>query len=278
MRNIIFFIVGVTVIAWGGGLLAHTLDPTDPAMSSVGLSIAAMGPLFMAIVLRKWSGKGWRNAGLKMRLKQNKRWYAFSLLYAPLVIALIAALSLIFGTAQPNPDSADAVNSMFTTAGIVLVPMLFLSVGEEFGWRGYLEPGLWSIHERVVLNHVVVGIIWGFWHFPILLFTPSNDTNPVQLLMVLLGCVALAIIYGQMRLWSNSVWPCVILHAVSNTFMISFAGSELLLFSDGVKDILSFNTTSVAVTGIWVMTSLLILALLGKKSAAQLVRTGGYQR
>ena len=58
--------------------------------------------------------------------------------------------------------------------------------------------------------------------------------------------------------------------------MISVASSKLLLFNDGVSDIISFNTTSVAVTGIWVITSLLVLAMLGNKSAAQLVQINGH--
>jgi len=276
MKNIFIFVAGVMAIAWGANFWASTLDSANPAMTSVGVSIGAMGPLFMAIVLRKLTRQGWHNAGLGVRLKQNKRWYAFSIFYTPVVIILITTISLMTGTAQMAPDHMAAVNSMLTTFGVVLVPMLFLSVGEEFGWRGYLEPGLWSINKRIVLNHVFVGVIWGFWHFPILLFNPSSDTNVVQLLMVILGCVALAIIYGQIRLWSDSVWPCVILHAVSNAVMISVVSSKLLLFNDGVSDIISFNTTSVAVTGIFVITSLFVLAILGNKSAAQLTRIKGH--
>lgn len=275
MRNIILFIAGVNVIAWGGGILAGNLDPGNPAMGSVGLSIAALGPLLMAVVLRKWTRQGWQNAGLKLRFRQNKGWYALSLLYTPLVIVLVASTALIFGVGHWNPERGAAVSSILTTFGLVLGPMLFVSVGEEFGWRGYLEPALWSINQRVVINHIIVGVVWGSWHFPILLFAAGSETDPVQLLMVLFGCVALAIFYGQLRLWSDSVWPCVILHAVSNTVMVSVASSRLLLFDDGIKDIISLNTTSVAVTGIWAATALLVLALLGKKSATQIARTSG---
>ena len=216
-------------------------------------------------MLRRWGKLGWGDAGLRLRFGQNKGWYALGLLYAPLVIVLVAGLALFLGTAQWNPDGSAAVRSMFTTLGIVIIPMLFLSVGEEFGWRGFLEPALWSVNQRLVFNHVFVGLVWGFWHFPILLFAPGSETSLGQLLMVVIGCVALAIVYGQMRLWSDSVWPCVILHGVSNAVMISVASSDLLLFGEGAEEIISFNTTSVAVTGIWVITAALILARLGKK-------------
>jgi len=267
-KNIAIFVTGVTVIAWAANYFASIIGSGDPAMTSVGMSIAAMGPLFMAVVLRKWTRQGWDNAGLRMRFKRSKRWYAFSLLYTPMVIVFVAAVSVVFGVAQVTPDHTAAGNSMLLTFGIMLVPMLFLSIGEEFGWRGYLEPNLWSVNQRTVLNHIFTGVIWGFWHFPLLLFAPSSETNPVQLLMVVLGCVALAIIYGQMRLRSGSVWPCVIFHAVSNAAFISVASSKLLRFNVGVSDVISFNSTSVTITGIWLTTCLILLALIRRIPAA----------
>lgn len=264
-KYILIFVIGVTVIAWGAGILGKVLAADNPAMSSVGVSIAAMGPLLMAILVRRWGKLGWSDAGLRPRFGTSKGWYALALLYTPLVIVLVVGLTLLFGAAQWNPDLSAAVRSMVTMLGIVLLPMLFLAVGEEFGWRGFLEPALRSVNQRLVLNHVFVGLVWGFWHFPILLFAPGGETGPGQLLMVVIGCVALAIVYGQMRLWSDSVWPCVILHGVSNAVMISTGSSDLLLFGEGVKNIISFNTTSVAVTGIWVISAALILARPGKK-------------
>ena len=275
MKNIVLFVTGVTVIAWAAIYSASIIGPGDPAMTSVGMSIAAMGPLLMAIVLRKWANQGWGNAGLNMRFRQGRRWYAFSLLYTPMIIVFIAAVSVSLGVAQVTPDHTAAVNSMLLTFGITLVPMFFLSIGEEFGWRGYLEPSLWSVSQRTILNHIFVGVIWGFWHFPLLLFAPSSETNPVQLLMVVLGCVALAIIYGQMRLRCGSVWPCVILHAVSNAALISVGSSKLLRFNEGISDVISFNSTSVAMIGVWLTTCLILFALFRKIPAASLLRPSG---
>ena len=277
MKNIVLFVTGVTVIAWAANYFASIIGSGDPAMASVGMSITAMGPLFMAVVLRKWANQGWGNAGLRMRFRHSRHWYAFSLLYAPMVIVFIAAVSVSLGVAQVAPDHTAALNSMLQTFGITLVPMLFLSIGEEFGWRGYLEPNLWSVNQRIVLNHVFIGVIWGFWHFPLLLFTPSNEANPMQLMMVVLGCVALAIIYGQIRLRSGSVWPCVILHAVSNAAFISVASSKLLRFNDGVSNIISFDSTSVAIIGVWLTTCLILLALI-RKIPATLDPPGHYSQ
>ena len=268
MKNITVFVAGVTVIAWAANYLASVLGAGDPALASVGMSVAAMGPLVMAIVLRRRANEGWANAGLKTRFGQNKLWYGFSLLYIPVVIGLVAAMALSLEVAEITPDPGDAMDAIVLTFSITFGPMLLLSIGEEFGWRGYLEPALRSVNSRVVLNHIFIGLVWGFWHFPVLLFAPASETDPVQLLMVVVGCVALAVIYGQLRWRSESVWPCVILHAISNTTFISVGSSKALLFDDGVKDIISFNTTSVAVVGIWILTCLWLLSAIRTNPAS----------
>jgi membrane protease YdiL (CAAX protease family) len=259
-RNIVLFVAGVIAIAWAANYLANRASGGDPAMASVGISITAMGPLLLAVLLRKLSGQGWANAGLASRYGQSKGWYALGLAYTPLVILFIAVLAVSLGVAQLAPDPGAAAGSMLQIFGITLGPMLFLSIGEEFGWRGYLEPELWSINQRAVLNHVFIGIIWGLWHFPILIFAPDNDISAAQLAMVVTGAVALAIIYGQMRLRSGSVWPCVILHAVSNAAFVAVGSSKLLRFDPNTTDFISFNSTSLAVVGTWLASALILLA------------------
>jgi membrane protease YdiL (CAAX protease family) len=159
---------------------------------------------------------------------------------------------------------------MLQIFGMTLGPMLFLSGGEEFGWRGYLEPELWSVNQRMVFNHIFIGIVWGLWHFPILVFAPDNDIGAAQLAMIVTGCIALAIIYGQMRLRSGSIWPCVLFHAVSNTAFISVGSSKLLRFDESTKDLISLNLTSLAVVVTWLASSLILLALIRPAAATSI--------
>jgi membrane protease YdiL (CAAX protease family) len=266
MKNILIFAAGVLLIAWTTIYAASVLGSGDPAITSAGMSLAAFGPLLMAALLRKRARQGWSDAGLKTRFGQNRRWYAFGLLFIPLVIVLTAAVALGIGVADVNPEHAAAVKSMWITFAITIVPMLFLSIGEEFGWRGYLEPALGAVSQRIVLNHIFIGIIWGLWHFPLLIFAPGNQTNILELLMVVIACVTLAIIYGQLRLRSESVWPCVLLHGMSNAAFISVGSSKLIQFDEGVKDIISFNTTSAAMIAVWLATGLLLLASLRRRA------------
>ena len=44
-----------------------------------------------------------------------------------------------------------------------LIGMLIGSIGEEIGWRGFLQPNLekkYSVH----ISSIITGLMWGFWH------------------------------------------------------------------------------------------------------------------
>ncbi len=114
------------------------------------------------------------------------------------------------------------------TFGVAL-PLLFTitvmgtmvwALGEELGWRGFLFPRL---QEQFGFNGacLISGGIWAVWHYPGLLWADYNaGTNPA----FAIGCftvmvVAMAFIMGFLRVRSQSIWPCVLLHATHNTFV-----------------------------------------------------------
>ena len=68
---------------------------------------------------------------------------------------------------------------------------------------------------------LISGAIWAVWHYPGLLWADYNaGTNAV----FAIGCftvsiTAMAYIMGYLRTCSDSIWPCVLLHATHNTFV-----------------------------------------------------------
>ena len=103
MNPILIFIAGVLGISWSANYLSSVLAAGDPALAPVGVAIGALGPLVMAAVLRKISGNGWASAGLRWQISNNKGWYAFSLVYTPLLIVCVAGLALTTGAAEDVP-------------------------------------------------------------------------------------------------------------------------------------------------------------------------------
>lgn len=105
----------------------------------------------------------------------------------------------------------------------------FVAFGEEMGWRGLLftvfQPlGFWRAN-------VLIGIIWGFWHAPIILSGYNFPSHPVLGVFVMTGgSIALAILIGFVRLKSGSVVAASMFHgmfnAVAGLSIMAISGAE----------------------------------------------------
>jgi uncharacterized protein len=84
---------------------------------------------------------------------------------------------------------------------------------------------------------VVSGLLFGLWHFPLMLLTPVYPILGSWLIvgpMVLLTLTAAGVFYGFLQLRSRSVWPATLAHGAINTCfnmfkMFTVASSPLAL-------------------------------------------------
>ncbi|MGQ9518230.1 MAG: CPBP family intramembrane glutamic endopeptidase, partial [Anaerolineae bacterium] len=92
---------------------------------------------------------------------------------------------------------------------------LMFAFGEEYGWRGYLQSEL--IRLGRVRGMLVIGVIWGLWHAPVIAMGHNYPGYPVAGIFLMTAyTVGLAIILGYAVLKSGSVWLAAFLHAVNN--------------------------------------------------------------
>ena len=87
----------------------------------------------------------------------NVGWYAAALLISPvLILAVLFGLSVLV-----SPKFAPG----FFPLGIVfgLVPGFF----EEIGWMGFAFPKMRSTKRSVLATGVILGVLWGLWHAPV---------------------------------------------------------------------------------------------------------------
>ena len=92
---------------------------------------------------------------------------------------------------------------------------LVIAFGEEYGWRGYLQ------HELIKLGRVrgvaLLGVIWGVWHWPIILMGYNYPGYPVLgVLLMTLFTAGLGVVLGYAVLKSGSVLLAAFLHALNN--------------------------------------------------------------
>jgi membrane protease YdiL (CAAX protease family) len=89
-------------------------------------------------------------------------WYAIALLIAPLLAASTNfALSLFAPVFLPAVATADDKASL-VLSGITLG--LIIGFFEELGWTGFAIPRL-RPRYGVVSTGLIVGVVWGAWHF-----------------------------------------------------------------------------------------------------------------
>ena len=236
VRNLVIFAVVVLAIGW----LGHGLDilMQNPPSQKLGMLLWLVAPLVTALLLRGFAGDGWKDFGLKPDFKRNWVWYVFSLLICPVIAALILIVGRISGLVTFSLNAlgggGDGLGRSLDTLGLFLsvfaaglLPAFFKNIFEEFAWRGYLAPRVTSLERNDYLGHLSVGLIWGAWHIPYYLFflerTIIQSYTTLDLgifiLMTILGIVSYALVYGEIRLLTNSVWPPLLIHMISNAFV-----------------------------------------------------------
>ena len=112
---------------------------------------------------------------------------------------------------------------LFAVTLAPLVNMVF-AVGEEAGWRGYMMPRL---KERFGLlnGRLLGGVIWGVWHWPIMLLTGYEyGTNylgaPVLGLVVwCVVCFALNTLLDWLYEKTGCIWTSAIAHGGFNAIV-----------------------------------------------------------
>ncbi|MBE2224772.1 MAG: CPBP family intramembrane metalloprotease [Anaerolineae bacterium] len=221
IRNIIIFTLLVTGLAWLGPVLGG--DPTEPGLGFLVWGTApAVSALIVKFVLRDKTSLGFRP-----HFRGNGRYYLLSLLLYPVSILIVLSLGLLLGASSLGVITLPA---LFTTMAPLAVTFFIFALFEETGWRGYLAPSVYSLNDRL-LGHAVVGIIWASWHFPYLheLLAHTAEGLLTVLPRFLLGAMVTAVVYGEIRIRTGSVWPAVLMHwtgnTLANTLLATFAGA-----------------------------------------------------
>jgi membrane protease YdiL (CAAX protease family) len=189
----------------------------------------SFGPAIAAIVVRRWiTREGFADAGLRLNLRRSWPYYLIGWLLPLGVVVVITLLAALLRLGQPDLRYALLASVQTLVMALVATPLLW---GEEFGWRSYLQIRL--LAERPVLAALATGVIWSLWHLPINLNGYNFPGQPplVGLLLFTVATIILSVIFGWIRLRSDSIWAASLAHAATNVVGASlilafFAGQE----------------------------------------------------
>jgi len=168
------------------------------------------------------------------------------ILYAAVIpafmaLALVIALTRLGLAESPHIHAAtagvDVERGMFVLGkGVQSIPFFLLNlvvssvvvgclnglvtVGEEVGWRGYLQPRLLD-RLRLAPAIALVGLIWAHWHTPVILMGFNYPETPVLAALFLwpATCIGWSFLAAWVTINGESIWPAVVLHGSANAFL-----------------------------------------------------------
>ena len=120
------------------------------------------------------------------------------------------------------------INVWYTPIILFLKAILFGGI-EEIGWRYTFQP---ILEEKVnyLFSTIITFLSWSIWHF--LYFYIDGSLSQIQTHNFLLGLFTNCFILSSLYKKTNSLWLCVITHALINTLsQISNGGNIHVSFA-----------------------------------------------
>jgi membrane protease YdiL (CAAX protease family) len=231
IRNLIIFSVIIIISGWLYNGLNQVIPSPNP-QQSLGLLLWILTPPVTVLLLRGLGKDGWADFGLGLKLKDNLGWYALALLVYPLGAVIVLGLGALFGQVSLTGLASQGTGALMQLVGFGFVGSIIKNIAEEFAWRGYLTPRFKAVGLPDLANHLLTGLIWGLWHIPYWLYLLGPETIKSVtsinmfwfILLALAGIFPTALVYGELRLKTGSVWPAWLAHN-----MVNALGAQLIL-------------------------------------------------
>jgi membrane protease YdiL (CAAX protease family) len=276
-------------ILLNGGLFSKY--PTTLTPLADGLLLLLMfTPAIANVLTRGITGEGWPNTLLRPNLCRGWPFYLAALILPALAILGGGAIYYLLFPSRFDPSMTYAREELGKIAvGEATNPWPFITIqtvcaiatsllnihlnlGEEFGWRAYLQQKLMPLGPRKAV--LLVGVIWAVWHWPTT-FLGFNYLfgywgEPVVGPLLFVWCLLPAsTIYGWLTLRSDSVWPAAIAHGVNNACC-----ALMLWFLRGPLDVLIGPTTGGVIGSLgWFVLALPIFLIPGALTPTAGLRT-----
>jgi uncharacterized protein len=234
------FAILVLCLAIGAALLIRFLNiSSNLVMFSIWSITPTVATLIMLLVVTRegYTKEGWKSLGLH-RLGLNVWWIAFGVT----LLITVAASAVVWATplasfVLPEGGIIDPILSFFIFFGMTV---LFFGLAEEIGMRGYLQPHLMALGRTRAL--FLVGLVFGTWHLPLIFLAPAQVDFPTGNLLLFFPLfygtfVAASFFFGYLRIYTGSIWPASIAHAVHNAVWNVVGAFTLITVSPVLVDV-----------------------------------------
>lgn len=239
-RRLLQFCIPVYVLSWSLQIwiiLAYG-DPKDPRALPLGL-VTMFTPALVTVGFALFSRE--TRALIMWRPSWHAVWPAVLAVVIPILIAF-ATVALVevpgWGKSQwfdfSTAGVAISAGPWFLGAGTQGWPLFIANVlvtgtcfaalnalasaGEELGWRGLLQ-GILIEELGMTRGIALLGVIWSFWHLPLLLAGYNYPEHPVlgALIFFPVQLIAASFFFGWLTIRAGSFWPAALAHGAVNS-------------------------------------------------------------
>lgn len=208
----------LSMLATGDGITASDFKLATPlSFSALNILLCLISASIGAFIIAATFGAESPIYQGFLSLKRSGKW----LLIATLLPAawLLAGLFLAYMQDKSIENvlgGLDWFTWIIYSARSVIFTLVVVAVGEEVGWRGWLLPALQN-RLSPLISTVLLGIVWGLWHFP--LFITGAYNEPPQMVFAKVGvCVFLGVLFTCLHNRSNgNVLVAILLHTALNS-------------------------------------------------------------
>lgn len=216
--------------------------------------VAQLSPLLAALVVRE-RGTRIRDA-FALTVPSWSRLAVVSVL-AVAAFALVPLGRTLLGLALGVPVAGDAglLLPLLAAVPAVLVLQSVFAIGEELGWRGWLQTelrplGFWA-------GALLTGGAWALWHLPVVLALGLDGRELVTYLGTI---IAVAPLLAALRDGSGTVWAAVLGHGLLNSLRVAL--EQNLLGEAGAAAGWMLDGASWLLWMLWVLAAVAVRRLL----------------
>jgi membrane protease YdiL (CAAX protease family) len=149
------------------------------------------------------------------------------------LVLLIQILVYFIGFFIYNFNQGFAVNTqvLLSLSSLITIPIIFCvcfvqNIWEEIAWRGFLLEKLTTKYS-LLISSVLIGILWGAWHLPLLL-NPASPMNQYNIIVFFVSIIFQSITYSYLYISSKrSVLAVTIFHSFGNALANIFTGQGI---------------------------------------------------
>lgn len=163
---------------------ASVLGPDNP-IGQLGRWAPGIAAILLAVFFAGKSEIGVLLRPLKI-WRVNIGWYAFALLFQPVIFLAAKLIDSLLGNTYQVTSPLEAVSIdapiVFVAIGVIIsaIPGAFM---EELGWRVFALPRL-QVKNTALIASTALGLIWGVWHIPSMLFFGQTDALSIGLAII----------------------------------------------------------------------------------------------